>query len=410
MSRGVSPCHVVHLLFWEDKDLGKKTETNYKSRCAISNKCGGCRFIDMEYEKHLAKKQNHLQELLKPYGHVEKIIGMEHADHYRCKVNAAFQRRKDGSIVAGVYEGGTHNVLPSKDCLIENASAQKIIEDIGMMVRSFKIPIYDEDRRSGILRHVMVRVGLFSKQIMVVLVTAGPMFPSKNNFVKVLLSMHPEITTVVQNINERQTSMVLGNCNRVMYGKGYIEDVLCNKRFRISPTSFYQVNPAQTEILYQTAVSFAGLTGKECVIDVYCGTGTIGIVASNKAKEVVGVETNREATADAAINAKANGVKNIRFVNKDAGAFMIQMANNKQTCDVVFMDPPRSGSSPEFLKALSILKPKKIVYIACGQESLARDLKILTARGEYKVERMVGVDMFPWTEHVETVCLLSKKG
>jgi len=243
---------------------------------------------------------------------------------------------------------------------------------------------------------------------MVVLVTASPVFPSKNNFVKALRNVHPEITTVVQNINQKHTSMVLGDRNQIMYGKGFIEDVLCGKRFRISPNSFYQINPGQTEKLYMKAIEFAGLTGKEVVLDAYCGIGTIGIVASDKAKEVIGVELNKEAVHDAISNAKLNGVKNIQFYNNDAGKFMVGMANEGAKVDVVFMDPPRTGSDQAFMSSVMKLAPKKIVYISCGPDTLARDLKYMTKDGKYKVERMVGCDMFSFTSHVETVVLLSK--
>ena len=242
---------------------------------------------------------------------------------------------------------------------------------------------------------------------MVVLVLGSPILPSKNNFVKALLKEHPEITTIVINVNNRNTSMVLGDKEQVIYGKGYIEDVLCGKTFKISPKSFYQVNPVQTEKLYSTAIEYAGLTGKETILDAYCGIGTIGMIASDRAKRVIGVELNSDAVRDARVNAKINKIENIELYNKDAGEFMVQLAEQGEKIDVVFMDPPRAGSDEAFLSSVIKCNPERIVYVSCNPETLARDLKYLTKKG-YKVKKMRGCDMFAHTNHVETVCLLSK--
>ena len=237
--------------------------------------------------------------------------------------------------------------------------------------------------------------------------TASPVFPSKNNFVKALRKLHPEITSIVVNVNNRRTSMILGEKQQVLYGKGYIEDILCGKKFRISPKSFYQVNPVQTEILYGKAIEFAGLTGTETVIDAYSGIGTIGMIASDHAGEVISAELNGDAVRDAITGAKQNKISNIRFYKADAGEFMVKMAARKQQADVVFMDPPRAGSDKRFLDSLLRLKPGKVVYVSCNPETLQRDLKYLTGNG-YRVRKIQPVDMFPMTEHVETVVLLSK--
>ena len=236
----------------------------------------------------------------------------------------------------------------------------------------------------------------------------SPILPSKNNFVKALRKLHPEITTIVLNVNDKKTSMVLGEKETVLYGKGYIEDTLCGLTFRISPKSFYQVNPVQTEILYGKAMEYAELTGKERVIDAYCGIGTIGMIAAKQAKEVIGVELNKDAVRDAIRNAKRNGMKNITFYQKDAGEFMVQMAAQGEHADVVLMDPPRAGSDEAFLSSVVKLSPERIVYVSCNPVTLARDLKYLTKHG-YQAQVCQPVDMFPWTGHVETVCLLSKK-
>ena len=386
----------------------KNTNKNTNSKCPISSKCGGCQYIDKSYQEQLDIKDKELRKLLGGFGEMEPIIGSDNPYHYRNKVNAAFKRKKSGEIISGTYEEGTHNILPVTSCFIEDEQATRIMSTIRDLVKSFKITTHNEDTGYGLLKHVMIRTARKTGQIMVVLVTASPVFPSKNNFVKALRNVHPEITTVVQNINQKHTSMVLGDRNQVMYGRGFIEDVLCGKRFRISPNSFYQVNPEQTEKLYMKAIEFAGLTGDEVVLDAYCGIGTIGMVASDKAKEVIGVELNKDAVRDAINNAKLNGCKNITFYNNDAGKFMVQMAKQGAKVDVVFMDPPRSGSDEAFMSSVMKLAPEKVVYISCGPDTLARDLKYMTKSGMYKVDRLVGCDMFSFTSHIESVILLSK--
>lgn len=353
---------------------------------------------------------------------------MEHPYHYRNKVHAVFDIAKGGSVISGVYKAGTHDVVNIDSCRIEDETADAIIHDIRGLLRSFKIKTYDEDTGYGLLRHVLLRRGFHSGEVMVVLVLGSPILPSKNNFVKALRKLHPEITTVVLNVNDKKTSMVLGEKETVIYGKGYIEDTLCGCTFRISPKSFYQVNPVQTEILYTKAIEYAGLTGKERIVDAYCGIGTIGLIAASKAKEVISVELNRDAVRDAVTNAKRNDIKNVQFYNADAGQFMVEMAEYRAdqkknqvpdatksgkkatpdgNVDVVFMDPPRAGSDEAFLSSVIRLAPKRVVYISCNPETLARDLKYLTKHG-YQAKECQPVDLFPWTKHVETVVLLSK--
>ena len=384
-----------------------KTERK-KSLCPHFKTCGGCQYLDMPYEKQLEHKKKEVSDLLRPFCRVEEIIGMDDPFHYRNKVHAVMARDRKGRIISGVYKEGTHTVLPVETCLIENKKADEIIGTIRELLPSFKMKVFDEDTGYGFLRHVLVRTAHATGEIMVVLITASPVFPSKNNFVKALRKVHPEITTVVQNVNGRDTSMVLGEKEHVLYGPGFIVDVLCGKKFRISSKSFYQINPVQTEKLYNLAIEAAGLTGKETVVDAYCGIGTIGIVAASAAKEVIGVELNRDAVRDAVTNAKVNGEKNIRFYNNDAGKFMVQMASQNAHADVVFMDPPRSGSTEEFMDAVAILNPDRVVYVSCNPETLARDLAYFKKKG-YKAARGWAVDQFPMTGHVETVCLLSRK-
>ena len=377
-------------------------------KCNISKKCGGCQFQGIPYKEQLKKKQKKEQSLLGAYGKVCSIIGMENPYYYRNKVHAVFDRDRKGNIISGIYEEGTHRVVPVENCLIEDEKSQAIIRTIRGMLKSFKIRTYDEDTGYGLLRHVLIRRGFSTGEIMVVLVTGSPIFPSKNNFVKALRKSHPEITTVVLNVNDRQTSMVLGDREKPIFGPGFIKDRLCGCMFRISPKSFYQVNPVQTEILYQTAIDYASLTGKETVIDAYCGIGTIGLIAAKKAGKVIGVELNKDAVKDARINAKENKITNAAFYQGDAGRFMVEMAAKGEKADVVFMDPPRAGSDERFLSSIVKLSPKKVIYISCNPETLARDLKYLT-KHHYKVEKIQPVDMFPFCDHVETVCSLSRK-
>ena len=385
----------------------KKKQTEPEA-CKVAKKCGGCQYQGVPYKEQLKKKQKMVNALLSKYGKVEPIIGMENPYYYRNKVHAVFDRDRKGNIVSGTYEAKTHRVVPVENCLIEDKKSQEIIRTIRGLLKSFKIKTYNEDTGYGLFRHVLVRTGHHSGQVMVVLVLGSPILPSKNNFVKALRKLHPEITTIILNVNNQKTSMILGEKETVLYGKGYIEDELCGHIFRISSKSFYQVNTVQTEKLYTKAIELAGLTGKERVIDAYCGIGTIGLIASDKAKEVISVELNPDAVKDAIVNAKRNGIKNVRFYQNDAGVFMRQMADEGESADVVFMDPPRSGSDEKFLSSVVTLNPKRVVYVSCDPTTLARDLKYLTKHG-YSAVTAVPVDMFPATEHVETVCLLSRK-
>ena len=376
-------------------------------KCPVYRKCGGCEFRNITYEEQLKVKENRVRKELEGLARTEKIAGMSYPYFYRNKVNAAFQRKRDGSIVSGVYEAGTHRVVPVERCLIEDQRADRIIGTIRRLVPSFRITIYNEDSGYGLLRHVMVRVGHKTGQILVTLVVTSPIFPSKNNFVKALRKEHPEITSIVLNLNEKNTSMVLGERNIVLYGKGYIEDILCGKKFRISPSSFYQINSVQTEVLYRKAIELAALTGREKVFDAYSGIGTIGIAASGSASEVTCVELNADAVRDARYNARINGVRNIRFYQDDAGRFLERMAAAGEKVDVLFMDPPRSGSTETFIDAVSSMKPERIVYISCNPETLARDLRYFKKRG-YRAGKAYPVDMFAWSGSIETVVALQQ--
>nr|MBR4281568.1 23S rRNA (uracil(1939)-C(5))-methyltransferase RlmD [Clostridia bacterium] len=374
-----------------------------KSPCPYSARCGGCSQVHIPYPEQLKKKQAAVEKLLSGVCPVEPILGMDDPWHYRNKVHAVigtdFRTKQP---ISGVYQRGTHRVVPVQGCLIEDPRADRIIQTIVSMIPRYKLRIYNENTHRGFLRHVMVRTGHVTGQIMVILVATASEFPGGKAFVAELVEKHPEITTIVLNVNQKETSMVLGTRDAALFGPGYMEDELLGKRFRISPQSFYQVNARQTQRLYQTAIDFADLTGRETLLDAYCGTGTIGLCASDRVHRLIGVELNADAVRDAKVNAKLNRVTNADFICEDAGRFMVRMAQNGQTPDVLIMDPPRSGSDERFLRSVLSSGPRTIVYVSCNPETLARDAKFLV-KGGYKAVKAVPVDMFPHTEHCECV-------
>ncbi len=380
-----------------DKDFG----------CPVAKKCGGCQLTNMSYPQQLSFKQAKVIKLMGRFCHVDEIIGMDNPYHYRNKVQAAFGVTRGGQIISGVYQSGSHRIVKVDDCLIEDKTADEIIVFIRSLVKSFKLSVYNENTGRGFLRHVLVKHAFGTDEVMVVLVTGNEPFKSKNDFIKTLLKKFPIITTVVQSINDRFTSLVLGNTENVLYGNGYITDDLLGKKFRISARSFYQINYVGTQSLYSKALEFADLKGNERVIDAYSGVGTIGILASDKAGEVISVELNKDAARDAKKNAAINGINNISFYCADAAEFLEGMASEGENVDVVIMDPPRAGSTPVFLKSIVSAKAKKIVYVSCSPDTLARDVTYLTRNG-YTVKKVQPVDMFPHTAHVETVVLMSR--
>ena len=386
--------------------------------CPIDGRCGGCQLLSVPYAEQLASKQSEIDALFAGLLDAETvrnpIAGMSDPRYYRNKVVSPYaaawdKRARRERILCGMYERGTHRVIDSGDCLIENREAKRIILSIRDLMPRFRLRPYDEDADSGFLRHAQVRVGHTSGEVMVTLVTRDEAFPGSKAFVRALRERHPSITTVVQNVNTRRTNVILGEQERTLFGPGFILDELCGLSFRISSRSFYQVNSEQTEVLYRRAVEMAHLTGAETLIDAYCGTGTIGLVAARGAGEgrpgaerVIGVEERPDAVADARANARHNGIEAAEFVAADAGAFMRGLAADGARVDVLMMDPPRAGSTPEFLKAARSLAPRRIVYISCNPATQARDAEYLTARG-YRIAEMQPVDMFPHTPHIENI-------
>ena len=363
--------------------------------------------MDFSYEEQLKKKQKYIKNLLGNFGKVRPIIGMEHPWHYRNKAISTFSAVKGSQLVSGIYKEGTHMVIPVEACLLHHERLDEAIDAVRRAAIFCRYKPYDEDRHTGLIRHVLVRHSRLTDEILAVLVTASKELPGSRSFVKKVRELCPQVSTIVQNINPRSTSAVLGFSEKVLYGKGYIVDRLCGITFRIAASSFYQVNPVQTEILYQTAMEAAELDGNQTVLDAYCGVGTIGLAAASRAKFVLGIERNGSAVKCAAQNAKDNGITNAKFVNADATAAIQKMAARGERMDVVFMDPPRAGSTPEFLEAVSQMQPQRLVYISCNPETQQRDLKVLKEKG-WQVKRIQPVDMFPHTGRVETVVLLSK--
>ena len=377
-----------------------------------AKKCGGCPMLGLDYAEQLKQKEAAVRKLVGKYGPVAPIRGAENPCHYRNKVISTFAAGPGGKLVSGIYAAGTHKVLPVESCLLQDEVLDTVMQAVRAAASTCRYQPYNEDKGTGLLRHCLLRRGVVSGQVMVVLVTAQPVLPGAKNFVRALLAeaekRHVPVTTVVQNYNPRRTSVVLGEEEKVLYGKGFILDTLCGKTYALSPRSFYQINHDQTEVLYGLAVEAAHLTGKEVVLDAYCGIGTIGLTASGRAKQVVGVELNRDAVRDAIGNARHNDVKNARFFAADATQWITEAAAAGQRADVIFMDPPREGSTPQFIESVARMAPKRVVYVSCNPETMARDLVLLTAKG-YRAEGFTPVDLFPQTAHVETVVLLSHK-
>lgn len=377
------------------------------NKCKISNKCGGCQFLHIEYQKTLELKKNKVLDLFKKAKinvNIEEVIGTKNNFGYRNKMQLAFKMEKN-EVVCGFYAENSHKVLNLDTCLIHSNIQNEIASFIREIVIKLKLKPYDEDRRTGLIRHVLIKEAAKTHQIMVVIITATEIFPARSEFVKMLRNKFPVITTIIQNINPRKTSIVLGDKERILFGNGYIEDYIYDLKFKITSKSFFQVNPEQTEKLYGKAFEYANLSGQETVIDAYSGVGTIGMILSKKAKQVISVENNKQAVEAAISNAKDNNIQNVRFFCADATDFIVELAKEKTEIDVLIMDPPRTGSTPAFLNSALQLLPKRIVYVSCNPETLTRDLQILLKK--YQISKLSLVDMFCWTEHVECVVLIS---
>lgn len=371
--------------------------------CSVAKKCSGCQLCNLTYEEQLKYKQAKCNRLLSSFCKPMMIHPMENPTRYRNKLQRAFAMTA-GGLSIGIFQSSTGHIVATEDCLTENKKANEICSAIVKLAKSYKLKAYNFETGSGFLRHILIRTADGTGEIMVVIVTADKAFQKQNQFVNALTGQFPEIKTVVKNISVTQMPLVLGEKQEVLYGKGYIEDDLCGKKFRISPRSFYQINRQQAEYLYAQAVNFADIHNNETVFDAYCGTGTIGIIAAEKAKKVIGAEINEQAICDAEFNAQINKTENISFVCSDVIEVIKALKNQ---ADIIIMDPPRQGSTKEFADAVINAKPQKIIYVSCNPETLRRDLYRFV-KGGYKVKKIQPVDMFPYTKHVESVVLMTR--
>ena len=385
--------------------------------CPVARQCGGCQIQAMDYARQLAfKERKVINNLVRIGGFdeqrirdmMEPIVGMENPYHYRNKAQFPVGCDREGNPVAGFYAGRTHSIIPHTDCLLGIPQNCEIMDVILTYMRANKVPAYQEESGRGLIRHVLIRAGFRTGQIMVCIVINGDRLPNEDKLVESLSAL-PNMTSVSVNINKENTNVIMGRKVRVLWGKEYIEDYIGEVKFRISPLSFYQVNPVQTEKLYRLALEYAGLTGRETVWDLYCGIGTISLFLAQRAAHVYGVEIVPEAIRDARENAAVNGLTNADFyVGKAEEVLPEQFEKNGIRADVIVVDPPRKGCDELCLNTMLKMQPERIVYVSCDSATLARDLKIL-CDGGYTLERVRTVDQFGHTVHVETVCLLSKK-
>ncbi|WP_028263563.1 23S rRNA (uracil(1939)-C(5))-methyltransferase RlmD [Atopobium fossor] len=396
--------------------MGYRTYT-----CPIARQCGGCEWLSVPYPIQLKRKQEAIAQLFGDLAQadgceISTIVGMDEPRAYRYKAATPFAPGTRGRIRSGFFAQGTHRIVPCAECLVEELSLRPILNSVARVAERVGVSAYHEDKGSGLLRHAIVRKAMVGGEILLTIVTNGNHIPQELRFVDGILSAHPEITTIVQNVNTRRTNAMLGSRNNVLYGKGIIHDSLLGCTFELGATSFYQTNPSQTEKLYALAIKSAQLEPGMRLLDAYCGTGTIGLCAAHSCKDLqlVGVERGEEAIVNAKRNARANHLEQAaRFVRADATEYLAgSKRSNKMHSsayyDVIMLDPPRAGSTPEFLSAASACNPKRIVYISCNPQTQARDLWFLRQKG-WKLDSLTPVDMFPHTKHVETVVSMSKE-
>lgn len=381
--------------------------------CPVSRQCGGCQLQAMSYEKQLEFKGRKVANNLKRIGgftdiEVLPVIGMDNPWRYRNKAQIPFGKNKDGEIVAGFYAGRTHTIIDQEDCMLGIEENKDIVRAVKQYMRQCHVEPYDEQNHRGTVRHTLIRKAFATGQIMVCIIINGKELPKSQQLVE-LLKKIPNMTSISYNINQEKTNVILGEKVVTLYGPEYIIDYIGNIKYQISPQSFFQVNPVQTEKLYQTALNYAGLTGNETVWDLYCGIGTISLFLAQKAKQVYGVEIVEAAIKDAKNNAAINGIKNAEFYVGKAEEILPEKNKKEQIkADVIVVDPPRKGCDQALLETIVDIGPEKIVYVSCDSATLARDLKMLTEEG-FCVEKVQPVDMFGGTVHVETVTLLVRK-
>lgn len=400
----------------------KPSPYRIEPKCPVSRSCGGCQLQAVDYQEQLRFKERKVYQHLTRIGGVkelslpgeggnlemEPIIGMENPWRYRNKAQFPFGRNKEGEIVFGFYAGHTHAIIEQDDCLLGAEENREILIIIREYMKEFQIPPYDEITHTGLIRHVLIRKAFYTGEIMVCLVVNGKELPYADCLAERLDELIDGMTSVSYSINSEKTNVIMGKEIVHVWGLEYITDFIGKIQYRISPLSFYQVNPIQTERLYQTALEYAGLSGEEIVWDLYCGIGTISLFLAQKAKKVYGVEIIPEAVEDARRNAKLNGIKNAEFfVGKAEEVLPEQNEKKKEYAKVIVVDPPRKGCDPICLETIVKMAPEKVVYISCNSATLARDVKVLSKNG-YQVSRVRTVDQFGWSVHVETICLLTR--
>ena len=385
--------------------LIKKSPDRIQPKCGVCTACGGCQLQQLAYTAQLEFKRHKVEDAFRRQkienNEVFPCISMENPYEYRNKIQVPIGRDPHGHIVSGFYRSGTHKIIPIDKCWIEDAKAGKIIFELKNLMKEFHYSPYDEDNRSGLIRHVLIRSSYHYDEVMVTLVTNQDEFKGKNNFVKEFIKRCPNIKSLIQNINTRDTNVILGEKERTLFGPSVIKDSILGVDFLISSKSFFQVNPVQVGKLYGKALEFANLNKDENVLDAYCGIGTISLCASKYCKKITGVEIVKEAIVDAKKNAKLNNITNAEFLLGDAGEVFERLSAQGEKYSTVFVDPPRKGLDQKFVDTLLRLEPEKIVYVSCDPETLARDVKLLSEK--YNIEAVQPVDMFPMTFHVETV-------
>lgn len=387
----------------------KKSENRKESDCATYKRCGGCSLRHMTYEHTLKLKRQVVQNLVNK-GLTKKVevletIGMENPYNYRNKAQYPVGLNSDGQPEVGVFAQRTHTIIPIQTCLIQTEISQKIAKTIIDFVKEKNIQVYNEENQKGLLRHIVIKVGKYTNQVMCILVLNDSKFDQEQELVKLLCEKYPEIKTIVKNINNKNTNVILGKENINLYGNGYIEDKLGEYIFKISPMSFYQVNPVQAEILYTTAINQANLDKNDILFDLYCGIGTIGIFASKYVNKVYGIEIVTQAIEDAKENAKINDVKNIEFICGDVEVAFDELINKEKIVpSAIIVDPPRKGLDNKTVENIAKIKPAKLVYISCNPATMVRDLTKL--ENIYNIKAIQPVDMFPWTNGVESITIL----
>lgn len=393
-------------------EILEKANIRRNSDCDKYKRCGGCNLRHINYEDTLILKRNIVQNLVyKTLDNNIKVadtIGMENPYNYRNKAQYPVSYSKNNELITGVYANRTHEVIQIQNCAIQHPSSEKIAKFIIEFMKKNNISAYDEKTGKGIVRHIVIKVGFYTDEIMCIIVINGTKFSKEKELVGELLTNFKNVKTIVKNINTKNTNVIMGNANEVLYGDGYIKDKLGEYTFKISPLSFYQINPIQTEKLYNLAINKAKLNKNDVVLDLYCGIGTIGIFTAKHVKNVYGIEIISQAVKDAKDNAKLNNVDNIQFYCGDVEKVLNEiLQKEKVKPNVIFIDPPRKGLDKTTIKNIINIKPKKLVYISCNPATLIRDLSMLEK--EYVVDEIETVDMFPFTSHVETIAVLCLK-